>query len=167
MVERTFLGSWTTPSGNSVEVYLEMGAQPSLVMEITDALAGVLEPAEHRGVGWSPDDAKAELARHHGHDGAARVIENARFAYDTLLESEQPLLVRRVRELAAAWGDDTGVITLFGTLVYDALRDGPIPAAKERLLLRAEARRANADAVRQASTAEARRAEEVRPILGP
>ena len=64
-------------------------ARPSLVMEITDALAGVLEQAEHRGVGWSSDDAKAELARHHGPDGAARVIENARFAYETLLESEQ------------------------------------------------------------------------------
>jgi hypothetical protein len=51
-----------------------MDARPSLVMEITDALAGVLEQAEHRGVGWSSDDAKAELARHHGPDGAARVI---------------------------------------------------------------------------------------------
>ena len=72
--------------------------------------------------------------------------------------------MRRVGELAEAWGDDPGVITLFGTLVYDALRDGPIPAAKERLLLRAEARRANADTVRQASAAEARRAEEAEAL---
>ena len=141
-----------------------IGARPSLIMEVTDALAGVMEQAADRGVGWSEADAKAELTRRHGQDGAARVIENARFAYDTLLESEQPLLARRVRELAEAWGDDPGVITLFGTTLYEALRDGPITPTKEVWFLRAEARRAKADAAKQASAAEARRAEEAEAV---
>jgi hypothetical protein len=113
-----------------------MGARPSLVMEITDALAGVAEQAEARGVGWAPQDAEAELGRRFGSDGAARVIDNAKVAYQTLLESDQPLLVQRVRELGEGWGDDPGVIALFGTLVYEALREGPMTPAKEALLLR-------------------------------
>jgi hypothetical protein len=79
-----------------------------------------------------PLDVRAELERRHGRDGMARVVGNAQYAYHALLESEQPLLVQRVRELGDEWGEDPGVITLFGTLIFDALREGPGPRRSMR-----------------------------------
>jgi hypothetical protein len=133
-----------------------MGARPSLIMEITDALAEIVEQAEHRGVGWSEADAAAELQRRYGRDGAARLADNARFAYQTLLESEHPLLVQRVRELGEAWGDDPGVIALFGTLVYQALTEGDVTPAKEALILRRAEKLAKAEAEGRARAAKTR-----------
>jgi hypothetical protein len=132
-----------------------MGAPPALIMTVTDSLREVAEQAEARGVGWAPEDAEAELARRHGREGAARVVENARVAYQTLLESQHPLIVQRVRELGEGWGDDPGVITLFGTVLYEALRQGPITPAKEALLLRRAERERQADAAGRARAAKA------------
>jgi hypothetical protein len=47
-----------------------MGARPSFVMEVTDALAEIAEQAELRGVGWTEAAATAELERRYGRDGA-------------------------------------------------------------------------------------------------
>jgi hypothetical protein len=137
-----------------------MGAPPALIMEITDSLREVAEQAEARGVGWAPEDAEAELARRHGREGAVRVAENARLAYQTLLESEHPLIVQRVRELGAGWGDDPGVITLFGTVLYEALREGPITPAKEALLVRRAEREMQQDAAGRARAARAAQADQ-------
>jgi hypothetical protein len=132
-----------------------LGSRPSLVMEITDALASVVEQADARGVDWALDDAEAELVRRHGREGAVRVIENAKVAYQTLLALEQPRLVARVRELGEGWGDDPGVLTLFGTVLFEALREGPITPAKEALLLRRAEREMREDAAGHARAAKA------------
>jgi len=133
-----------------------MGVRPSFIMEITDALAEIAEQAEQRGVGWTAADTTAELERLHGRDRAARMIDNAKVAYETLLESAQPLLVQRVRELGEAWGDDPGVITLFGTLVYQALTEGDVTPAKEALILRRAEKQAKAEAAGRARAAKTR-----------
>jgi len=75
-------------------------------------------------------------------------------AYETLLESEQPLVVQRVRELGEEWGDDPRVITLLGTLVYQALSEGPMTAAKEALILRRAEKQAKAEAEGRARAAQ-------------
>jgi hypothetical protein len=137
-----------------------MGVRPSFIMEVTDALAEIAEQAEARGVGWTERDAQAELERRHGRAGAVRVASNARLAYETLLESEHPLLVQRVRELGEEWGDDPRVITLFGTLVYNALSEGPLTPAKEALILRRAEKQAKAEAAGRARVAEARQDED-------
>jgi hypothetical protein len=134
-----------------------MGARPSLIMEITDALAEVIEQTEARGGGWAEADGRAELVRRHGQDGAARLIDNAKVAYQTLLEAEHPLVVQRVRELGEVWGDDPGVITLFGTLIFDALSEGPVTPAKEALILRRTEKQAKAEAAGRARAAHAER----------
>ena len=107
-----------------------------------------------------PLDVRAELERRHGRDGMARVVGNAQYAYHALLESEQPLLVQRVRELGDEWGEDPGVITLFGTLIFDALREGPMTPAKHALLLRRDARQRKGEAAAQAAAAKRRQEEE-------
>ena len=134
-----------------------MGVRPSFIMEVTDRLAEVIEQTEQRGGGWAEADATAELARRHGRDGAARLMDNARLAYETLLESEHPLVVQRVRELGERLGNDPGIVTLFGTLVYEALSEGNITPAKEALILRRAAKGAKAEAAGRARAAQAQR----------
>jgi hypothetical protein len=65
-----------------------------------------------------------------------------------------------VRELGEGWGDDPGVIGLFGTVLYEALREGPITPAKEALLLRRAERERQAEAAGRARAAKAAKADE-------
>ena len=131
-----------------------MGMPPSLVMEVTDELAtssSRRSPWRKLG-GGGPGGTRAVAGpRAHAADGQCAS------AYTTVLESEHPVVVQRVRELGEAWGNDPGVITLFGTLVYDALSEGTMTPAKEALLLRRAEKQAKAEAAGRARAAEAQR----------
>jgi hypothetical protein len=131
------------------------GLAPHVVMQTTDDLARVIEA----GVEWSAELGEAELIRRHGRDGAERMADRARQAYEIIVESEHPLLVRRVKELARDYGDDPNVVAIFAAL-YEQIRSAPPSPKLMALLERREHRLAQVDAAAHARRAKAQQAEE-------
>jgi hypothetical protein len=111
------------------------GLPPHVVMQTTEGLARAIEAAEARGVEWTPELGEAELVRRFGREGAQRMADHARIAYETILESEHPLLVQRVKELARDYGDDPNVVAIFASL-YTEITNAPMTPRLEAFLLR-------------------------------
>ncbi len=128
------------------------GLAPHVVMQTTDELATVIES----GVEWSPELGEAELVRRHGREGAQQMADRARMAYETIIESEHPLLVQRVKELARDYGSDPNVVAIFAGL-YREITSAPMTPKLEALLLRRTERAMQAEAKARATGEQIRR----------
>ncbi len=153
---------WDEPALREGEGEAHACGLPShTVMTVTADLAAAVEQAEARGAGWSAELGAVELVRRHGAEGADRMADRARIAYELILELDAPRLVQRARELGRDHGDDPNVIAAFAAL-YTEIINAPPSSRLEALLLRrteramqAEAKaRAEAETIRRAHDAE-------------